>query len=287
MLFRSLYSAPAVAVRFDVSAGNDAPTLTAVSDFSAAEDTDRTITFAQFETNADAADLDGDTLEYELVAISSGTLTTDGSTPINVGDNLATGSQWIWRADANVNGNDIVGFTVRAWDGALYSAPAVAVRFDVSAGNDAPTLTTVTDFSAAEDTDRTITFAQFETNADEADLDGDTLEYELVAISSGTLTTDGSTPVNVGDNLATGSQWVWRADANVNGNDIQGFTVRAWDGALYSAPAVAVRFDVSAGNDAPTLTAVSDFSAAEDTDRTITFAQFETNADEEIGRAHV
>ena len=69
-----------------------------------------------------------------------------------------------------------------------------------------PTLSTVTDFSAAEDTDRTITFSQFETNADEADLDGDTLEYELVAISSGTLTTDGSTPVNVGDNLATGAQ---------------------------------------------------------------------------------
>ena len=210
-------------------------------------------------------------------------------------DNLVTGSQWVWRADANANGNDIQGFTVRAWDGALYSAPAVAVRFDVAAVNDAPSLTTISDFSAAEDTNRTITFAQFETNADEADIDGDTLEYELVALSSGTLTTDGSTPVNVGDNLVTGSQWVWRADADVNGNDIAGFTVRAWDGALHSAPAVAVRFDIGAGNDAPTLTTITDFSAVEDTDRTITFAQFETNADEadidgdtlEIGRAHV
>ena len=133
------------------------------------------------------------------------------------------------RADANANGNDIAGFTVRAWDGALYSAPAVAVRFDVAAVNDAPTLTSINDFNAVEDTDKIISFGDFETNADAADIDLDSLEYELVALSSGTLTTDGSTPVNVGDNLATGGQWVWRADADVNGNDIAGFTVRAWD----------------------------------------------------------
>ena len=183
-------------------------------------------------------------------------------------------------ADANANGNNIVGFTVRAWDGALYSAPAVAVRFDVSSVNDAPTLTTVNDFSAVEDTDRIISFSDFEGNANEVDVDLDTLEYELVAISSGTLTTDGSTPVNIGDNLASSGQWVWRADANANGNDIIGFTVRAWDGVLYSAPAVAVRFDVAAVNDAPTLTAVNDFSAVEDTNKIISFGDFEINANE-------
>ena len=274
-----LYSTPAVAVRFDVAAVNDAPTLTTITDFNAIEDTNRTITFSQLAANADAADVEGSALEYELVSLSSGTLTTDGSTPVNVGDNLAPGGQWVWRADANASGNDIEGFMVKAWDGALYSTPAVAVRFNVIGVNDPPILVAVSDFIAVEDTDRTIVFAQFETNADESDVDDDTLEYELVSLSSGTLTTDGSTPVNVGDNLATGGQWVWRADANVNGDDIPGFVVRAWDGALYSAPAVAVRFDVMPGNDPPTLTTVNDFSATEDIDRIITFVQFETNAD--------
>ena len=123
---------------------NSPPTLSKVANFVATEDVNKTILYADMLANADEADIDGDALSFELIALTSGTLTTDGTTAVNVGQRLASGGQWVWKAAANTNGSNIKGFTIKAWDGTVLSSSAVSVKFDVAAANDAPTLTTVT-----------------------------------------------------------------------------------------------------------------------------------------------
>lgn len=276
----SAHSTSAVPVRFDVATVNDTPTLTSINDFAATEDTALTITYANLIAAANEADVDGDVIQFQLVSATSGSLTTDGSSSVNVGDRLATGQQWIWQPGANANGSDVQGFTVNAWDGTANSAVAVPVRFDITAVNDAPTLTSVSDFSVNEDTDLTITYANLMAAANEADVDGDTLSFELAALTSGNLTTDGSSAVSVGDRLSTGGQWVWRGASNASGNDTQGFTILAWDGAANSASAIPVRFDITPVNDTPTFTSISDFATGVDTAHTITYSNMANNANE-------
>ncbi len=276
------YSTSAVQVRFDVSADNDAPTLTSVSDFAGNEDDCIQITYANLDAKSDANDTDGDTLQYQLAALSSGALYSDAcTTPVAVGDKLTTGNSWYWKGDLNDNGDDTAAFTLLAFDGTTTSAAAVQVNFDLASVNDAPTMTSVSDFSGNEDACIPISFADFETNADEADVDGDTLQYELVALSSGTLYSDAcTTPVAAGGKLTTGNSWWWKGALNVNGNDTAAFTVKAYDTASYSVAAIQVSVDLTAQNDIPTMTAISDFSGNEDQCIEITYANLAAKADE-------
>lgn len=243
----------------DILHMNSAPTLTSISSFTATEDTSKTITYADLADAANEADADGDTIDFKVVSLISGTLTTDGSTPVNVGETMGPGGEWQWIPESNENGS-VQGFSLKAWDGTDESAAAVDVYFAITAVNDAPTLSSINDFSTSEDTSLTIFYSNLQAAANESDLDGDSIQFELVGLVSGSLTTDGSTAINVGDKIASGGEWRWLPAADVHGNDVIGFTVKAWDGAAYSSSPIDVRFDVS-GSD-PSATSISINSGA-------------------------
>ena len=245
-------SAPAT-VTMTLAPVNDMPTLTSVTALTGAtEDTAFTITYAMLAAAANAADVDGDTLSFRVEAVSSGTL-TKGGTPVVPGTTaLATGESLVWTPALDANGT-LNAFTIKASDGTLASATAVQVQVAVAAVNDAPTLTTVATLAGAtEDTAFTISYATLAAAANEADVDGDTLAFRIEAVSSGTLT-KGGTPVTAGETtLATGESLVWTPALNDNGT-LNAFTIKAWDGALASASAVAVQVAVTAVNDQPTF----------------------------------
>ncbi|MEY2654689.1 MAG: hypothetical protein RLZZ524_1717, partial [Pseudomonadota bacterium] len=261
---------------------NDAPTLSAIATITGyIEDVAGEITYAQLAAAADEVDMDGDAIGFRVEAISSGSLqkwtgsawvdVVAGTTVVNMGEKLQ------WKAAAEANGT-LNAFTVKAYDGTVASATAVQVKATVTAVNDTPTLTAISTLSSfTEDTAGEITYAQLVAAADEADIDGDTLSFQIEAISTGTLkkwdgaawsaVTAGTTRIGTGEKL----QWTAAADAN---GTLDAFTVKAYDGMVASATAVQVQATVTAGNDAPTLTAISTLSSfTEDTAGEITYAQ--------------
>ena len=139
-----------------------------------------------------------------------------------------------------------------AWDGSLNSASNVGVSFNILAVEDAPSFTTVNNLVATEDTATTITYDQLALAADESDAEGATIQFELVSLESGTLTTNGADAVSIGDMLGPGGQWVWQPPSDANGNDADSFSIRAFDGALASNGTVPVKFDIAPVNDPPT-----------------------------------
>gem|GEM_PF-6588976 len=120
----------------------------------------------------------------------------------------------------------------------------------VTATNDTPTLTTVNTLTdATEDTAYTISYATLAAAADEADVDGDTLSFRIEAVSSGTLTKNGSA-VSAGiTTLAGGESLVWTPDADANGT-LNAFSVVARDPAdATSTTPVQVQVSVTAKPD--------------------------------------
>jgi hypothetical protein len=265
-------SSPAVAVNVSVTGVNHEPTLTTIQTLTGAiEDTDFEITYAALLTASNANDADGDTINFRVEAVSSGTLTKGGS-PVTAGTLLGPGESLIWRGDANANGLQNA-FTTSAWDGIAASAAPVQVKVDVTPVNDAPTLSSFATLSpATEDTDFTITYAALRGASDAADVDGDAISFRVESVAGGTLT-KGGVPVTVGvTTLSAGESLVWRGDANANGT-LEAFTAVAVDGSLASAAAVPVKVDVAAVNDTPTLTTIDTFAGGvEDTDYTISYA---------------
>lgn len=120
-------------------AENTAPILTTISNFSTTENQAVTISYDDMMASGDEADADGDSIQFELVSLTSGTLTSDGSTAINIGDLLGSGGQWVWLPGNNVTGDNIAGFSVRAWDGVASSNTPVVVGFDVTQTDNPPT----------------------------------------------------------------------------------------------------------------------------------------------------
>lgn len=235
-----------------------APTLTSIDNINAAgEDTAFTLTYSALAAACNALDADGDPISFRIESLTSGSLTKNGTAVVAGSTLLSTGESLIWTPAANANGN-IVGFTIKAWDGTLASTTALNVTFYVAPVNDAPTLTSVSTFlGGVEDTTYYITYPTMMSASDAADIDGDSLSFLITAASSGTLTkngavvTPGTTLVSSGDSLA------WTPAANANGI-LPAFMITAWDGALTSASAVQVSVSVAAVNDAPAMNSYSE-----------------------------
>ena len=108
----------------------------------ATEDTGKTISFADLQGASNAADSDGTVTAFEVQAVTTGTLTINGSA-YNASTNKtidATKSA-VWTPAANAAGSALNAFTVKAKDnGGDVSASAVQVKVDVTAVNDAPVL---------------------------------------------------------------------------------------------------------------------------------------------------
>ena len=60
---------------------NNPPSLTSIATINATEDTAQTVLFTDILEASDASDPDGNLLQFELTAVSSGSLTTDGIIP--------------------------------------------------------------------------------------------------------------------------------------------------------------------------------------------------------------
>ena len=130
---------------------------------------------------------------------------------------------------------------------------------NVIAVNDAPTLTAFASALAVgnEDSEMAVTFADLQTQGNEADVDGTVLEFVLKSVSSGTL--------KIGLSALTATAWnattnntvdtthnvYWTPAANAKGT-LNAFTAIAKDNdGLESTTAIQATFNVTAVNDAP------------------------------------
>ncbi len=115
--------------------------------------------------------------------------------------------------------------------------------------NRRPTLTSIGNLTAAEDTTRSINYNELRNAANEDDPDtADTVNFKLEAISQGSMN------VAVGDILSSGETWTWTPPQNLNGT-LPAFTVKASDGRILSSAAIQVSMDVNENNnDVPVIT---------------------------------
>jgi hypothetical protein len=116
--------------------------------------------------------------------------------------------------------------------------------------NHIPTLTTVSTLGTATAAiDFTIPFATLQAAANEADADGDTLEFQIMSVDSGTLLVDGVEPNSFPFTVHVGDPLVWTPSLNAKGK-VNAFKIRAFDGSDSSASDVQVTINVNA---APTI----------------------------------
>ncbi len=260
---------------------NDTPTLTTVSTLTgASEDTAFTISYTTLAAAANEADADGTTPSFRIEAVSSGTLTKNGSSVTAGSTTLASGESLVWTPASNANGT-LNAFTVKAYDGTAASSTAVQVKVTVTAVNDNPTLTAISTLSGAiEDSAFTISYTTLAAASDEADVETASPSFRIEAVSSGTLTKNGSSVTAGSTTLASGESLVWTPASNANGT-LNAFTVKAYDGTAASSTAVQVKVTATAVNDSPTLTAISTLTGAtEDTAFSISYTTLAAAANE-------
>ena len=269
-----------------------APTLTAFAAAVASgnEDSQITVTFANLQAQGNEADVDGTVTAFVIKAVSSGTLKIGASagaaTAWAAGSNEVVDATHLayWTPVANANGT-LNAFTAVAQDNdGLVSATPIQAKIAVTPVNDAPTLTA---FSAAvasgnEDSQITVSFADLQSQGNEADVDvdGTVDSFVIKAVSSGTLKIGTSAltatvwNANTNNTVDATHQAYWTPDANANGT-LNAFAVVAKDnGGAESAAAIQAKVAVTPINDAPTLTAFSSAVANgnEDNEITVTFS---------------
>jgi hypothetical protein len=252
-----------------VSAGippNTAPTLTTINTLTGAtEDTAFSITYATLAAAANEADADGDTLSFRIESVSTGTLTKNGSAVTAGVTLLSTGEQLVWTPASHANGT-LNAFTVRAWDGTAASASPVQVQVSVSAVNDAPTATNLTQSKAATEGGSAVALDDIVVT----DVDtGDTITATLTlsdpaagSLSTGTFGSATST-YNAGTGVWTVTGSVTDINAALaavaltpSANNDQNFTIttRIRDGADTGPADGTISVTVTPVNDAPVVT---------------------------------
>ena len=247
---------------------NDAPTLTAFASTvgTVAEDTQATITLTDLAAQGNEADIDGTVTGFVVKAVSTGTL--------KIGASEGAATAWAattndlvdathiayWTGALNANGT-LNAFTAVARDNnAAESATAIQATMNVTAVNDAPTLTAFTSTigTVAEDTLATISLADLVAKGDEVDVDGTVTGFVVKAVSSGTL--------KIGASEGAATAWAattndlvdathiayWSGAQNANGT-LNAFTAVARDNSgAESTTAIQATMNVTAVNDAPT-----------------------------------
>ncbi|MFB6287127.1 MAG: Ig-like domain-containing protein [Candidatus Bipolaricaulia bacterium] len=177
-------------------------------------------------------DLDGDTLEFEIV---SGERPSNGTLTCN---NLPNDGGCTYEPDLNYNGSDSFKFRVKDGFG---GTDVGTYSFDIAPVNDAPTADPQT--TSAIDEDRT---SEFTITVSGSDVDGDSLTYSLASgVSHGTLDCA---------NIDVDQTCTYLPDADFNGDDSFTFQVDDGNGETDTAT---VTIPVSPINDAPTANNVS------------------------------
>lgn len=244
-----------------VTNSNQVPTLTAIASFPGLQSgVSYAFTWAAIDAASDAADLDLDNIQYRVEGLNSGTLTingggavTPGTTTISAGDTLE------WTSAVAADGN-LTAFTVKAFDGFDYSTSAIGIDIDdLLKYNDLLDLnvnenaTVLSATLACSDASNVASYAIFnETDSD-------------------------STCTIIG---APGSEQVscspiFKLDQT---NWTSVITVRCTQAAYTADRAFTV--NVTNVNQVPTLTTISNFTAAEEgVDYTISYADFNAATD--------
>lgn len=134
----------------------------------------------------------------------------------------------------------------------------------------APTLTNVGVITGIGNSgqDWTITYEALAAAANEADADGDTIQFRYKGTLNGTLKKNGSV-VPLNGTLSAGESWIWTSPVGPNGN-VNAFTVRAFANGEESASDVAVQVNVSAVNLQPSFTGTNVVVAEDSGPQTIT-----------------
>ena len=265
-------SVGAVQATVAITGINDAPSFTAFVSTVAngIEDTTTAISFAQLQSQANAADVDGTVTSYIVKAVTTGSLKIGASLETATAWNAATNNvvdashSAFWTPVNNANGI-LNAFTVVAKDNnGLESSSPIQANVAVATVNDAPTLTAFASSVANgnEDSPVTITFANLQSQGNEADLEGSVDSFVIKSVSSGTLTIGTSANTATAWNATTNNTVdathlaFWTPASNANGT-LNAFTVVAKDNAgLESVTPVQVTVAVATVNDAPpTLTA--------------------------------
>ncbi|MDO8318278.1 DUF4347 domain-containing protein, partial [Rhodoferax sp.] len=241
------------------------------------------------------ADADGNPLTVTL-SVADGTLTGNAGTGITLGgiatartfsgsaadlNTYFTTAGYITYTTAQDNSASRT-LTVAVSDGMASSSDTVTIS--VTPVSDTPTLTSVSALTgASEDTPFTISYADLAASANEADGDGDTLAFRIEAVSSGTLTKDGTAVTSGSTLLALGESLVWTPASHATGS-VSAFTVRAWDSALASADAIAVNVSVAA---MPEIDILGNGVSIADGDTTPTAADYTQFGTQTVGAGSV
>tara|TARA_B100000700_G_scaffold301335_1_gene370491 strand:+ start:6395 stop:16000 length:9606 start_codon:yes stop_codon:yes gene_type:complete len=244
------------------STGNASPIATAQT-VTATEDVDKTITLS-------GTDSDGDNLSYTIVTLpSDGTLyqTSDGSTRGDAissnGTTISDGShRVIYVSEANGNGNSYGDFTFKVNDGTVDSE-AAAVTVNVTAVNDAPTISSNPSVTTNEDVQYSFSLSNF----NYSDVDDDALSLVKITDleSAGTFYLDADNDDNydsgeditddqeiTASNIASG-HLRFSPVTNENGSSYTTFTFKVSDGSVYSSAGGTMTINVTAVDDAPTV----------------------------------
>ncbi|MFO0946521.1 MAG: Ig-like domain-containing protein [Planctomycetota bacterium] len=264
-------------VRIHRGTNNLAPTMTMSSGIhDATLGLPYTITYSALLNSANDNSPDGDPISVLIDAVYTGTVTKNGVPVIPGTTTLSAGETLVYTPTDIVSGANVLG--IRAFDGELVSQNVVPVWFNF-ATNIAPTLSTINTLSLAQqDHPFTVTYAALAAAANEADANGNSLSFRVEAISSGTLTKNGVAIAPGVTLLSTGEELVWTPLPGTNGQGVNMFTVRAWDGLLACSSAVQVKVNF---NSPPTLTNMSTLTGAnEDQPRTITYANLTSAGNE-------
>ena len=251
----------------NISAVNDTPTLTTLSK-TGTEDT--ALTFTATDFTSQYSDIEGTALN----SIRIDSLATNGT--LRLSGVAVTAGQIITSANIanltfvpNANFNGTANFTWSATDGTAYSTSSTAT-VNISAVNDAPTLTALSK-TGTEDT--TLSFTATDFTSQYTDLDGDLLNSIRIdsLATNGTLQLSG-VAVTAGQIITSANIANLTFVPNANYNGTANFTWSATDGTVYSSSSTAT-LNISAVNDAPTLTALSK-TGTEDTTLSFTATDF-------------
>ena len=168
----------------------------------------------------------------------------------------ATGS-YVYLPDSpamNALGGDEIRFDVfqvTVSDSVVPEPVTAEIRVEVLGTNDAPTLAAIPSLSGGvEDTEYPISFQTLTTAAKPGDAEPQGVSFRVESVLLGTVLKAGVPVVPGTTTLGPGESLVWRPPADVHGVQ-QAFTVRAWDGGLASASAVAVSVELAPVNDPP------------------------------------
>ena len=233
------------AVAITVNNVNEAPTITSATTATVAENATGAV-YTAAATDPDA----GTTLTYALSGVDAGLFTIDAATGA-----VAFKASPNYEAPADSGHNNVYDVTVKAYDGKNTTSQAVAIT--VANVNEAPTFTSGTTASAAENSTGTV-YTAAATDPDA----GTTLSYSLSGADAALFNINATTGA-----VSFKASPNYEAPTDAGANNVYDVTVKASDGTNTTSQAVAIT--VTNINEGPTLTSGATASVAENATGTV------------------